>query len=179
MQKFIRILFAAAAIALAVWVWWTFFPSPERAVRTRLKNLAKIVSFEAGEGTISKGYKAQKLTDFFPVDVEINIDIRGYPPQNITGRDEIMRGVLFAQSQFRALKVVFPDINVKVGADKQSAVANLTVEVTFGSERDSILQELNVTLKKVEGRWLIFKIETVKTLSQSGSEPTPMASHES
>ncbi len=179
MQKFIRLLLAAAVVALAIWGWWVLFPSPERAIRSRLKNLAEIVSFDAKEGTISKGYKAQKLTDYFPVEVEITIDVRGYPAQNVTGRDELMRGLLYAQSRLNGLKVQFMDMNVKLADDKLSAVVNLTAQADFAGDHDLNVQELNFTLKKVEGRWLITKIETVKTLSLNCQPAPALACHES
>ena len=99
------------------------------------------------------------------MDVEITVDVHGYPAQNVTGRDELIRGLLFAQSRLSGLKVQFMDMNVKLAEDKLSAVVNLTAQVDLAGERDLNVQELNFTLKKVEGRWLITKIETVKTLS--------------
>ncbi|HLP75765.1 MAG TPA: hypothetical protein VK327_02525 [Candidatus Paceibacterota bacterium] len=179
MQKFIRILFAAALIALVIWLCWTLFPSPERIIRSRLKNLAKIVSFEPGEGGISKAFKAQKLTDYFTVDAEAYVDVRGFPAQTVTGRDELMRGLMVAQSRLNGLKVEFMDINVKLADDKQSAVANLTAQANFTGDHDFNLLELNFTFKKIENRWVITRVETVKTLSLNLRPPAPALRHES
>ena len=63
------------------------------------------------------------------------------------------------------LKVTFPDINITVAADKQSAMADLTVEANIAGERDSIVQEMKFTFQNTEGGWLIARIETVRTLS--------------
>jgi hypothetical protein len=54
---------------------------------------------------------------------------------------------------------------VLVNADQESAVADLTLEAQSEGEMDRIVQEMKVTLKKMDGQWLIVKVETVKTLS--------------
>jgi hypothetical protein len=63
------------------------------------------------------------------------------------------------------LKVKFPDINVTVAPDKQSAVADLTVEANISGERDPMVQEMKFTLQKIDGKWLITRVETVRTIS--------------
>ena len=62
------------------------------------------------------------------------------------------------------LTVEFLDINVTVGPDQKSAVANLTAKAKVPGE-DFMVQELKFTLKKIQGAWLILRVETVKTLS--------------
>ena len=165
MQKLVRILVIAALIGAAIWGWWVLFPSPERAIRSQLKGLSETVSFDAKEGTIPKGFKAQKLLDYFTVDVEASVNVREYPAHTFNGRDELMQALLYAQSNLKGLQVKFLDINVTLGPDKQTAVAYLTAQATIPGDRDFNLLELNVSLKKVEGKWMIYKIETVKTLS--------------
>jgi hypothetical protein len=179
MQKLIRLLLAAAVIGIVFLIWWVLFPSPERVIRKRLKNLAEIVSFESDEGSISKAFKAQKLTDYFPLEVEINVDLPGFPEQSIAGRDELMRGLLAAQSRLSGLNVHFPDMNVKLSEDKLSAVANVTARVNFsGDSNFNNVVELDITFQKVEGRWLIIRIATVKTLSLNVKSALAFASHE-
>jgi hypothetical protein len=63
------------------------------------------------------------------------------------------------------LKVEFPDMNISLGADGQTAKVNLTGKGTVPGERDISAQEFNFMLKKVDGKWLIYQVETVKTLS--------------
>lgn len=165
MQKLVRTLALAALIVLGIWVWRILFPSPEHVIRSLVGNVAETVSFNAKDGNISKAYKVSKLQDFFTVDVEIAVDAPGYPPHTFTGRDEITQALLAAHSRLNGLKVEFLDVNVKVGPDKQTATANLTAQANFNGERDFSIQELNFLLKKIEGKWKIYRIETVKTLS--------------
>jgi hypothetical protein len=69
------------------------------------------------------------------------------------------------------MKVQFPDINITVAPDKQSAVADLTIAVSIAGEHDSIVQEMKITLQKISGQWLIIRVETVRTLSILDFEP--------
>jgi hypothetical protein len=166
MQKLVRILLFAALVGLGIFAWRYFFPSPERVIRSRLLNLAETVSFKENDGNISRIYKADKVGDFFTLDVEVTVDVRGYAMSHtINGRTEIKQALLAAHSRVKGLRVQFLDINVTLQPDKETAVANLTAQADIAGERDFHIQELNLTLKKVEGKWLIFKIETVKTLS--------------
>jgi hypothetical protein len=165
MQKLVRILAALAVVLLAIWLWRYFFPSPEKVIRSRLSDLAATVSVEAGEGNFRKVLHLQKLPDFFTPDVAVVVDIRGYPPVSFEGRDELVRWIMGARQNWNWLKVEFLDVNVTINADGQTAVANFTGKATVPTDRDFFVQEFNFLLKKVDGKWLIYRIESVKTLS--------------
>jgi hypothetical protein len=124
-------------------------------------------SFEPGEGAIPRGLKAQSLGDYFTADVVINLEARGFDTRELQGRDELMQAVMGAMQHVRGLKVEFLDINVTLDAGDQSAVANLTGKATVEGERDFEVQEFNFKLKLVDRTWLIYRIDTVKTLSQT------------
>jgi hypothetical protein len=44
-------------------------------------------------------------------------------------------------------------------------VADVTVDADVRGEHDSFLQEMKFTLCRVDGRWLITRVETVRVLS--------------
>lgn len=171
MEKFIRTVAIAALIVLGIWLWRILFPSPEHVIRSMIGNLAETVSFDAKDGNISKAYKVSKLQDFLTVDVEIAVDVSGYPAHTFTGRDEITQALVAGQHRFRGLQIEFPDVNIKLAPDKESAVVNLTAQAKIVGDRDFGIMEFNFLLKKIEGKWKIYRIETVKTLS-SLSFPT-------
>ncbi len=178
MEKSFRIVVIVALIAAGVWGWRALFPSPEKVIRSRLKALAATASFEPEEGTIPRAFKAQKAAGYFTADAVVSLEPRGYPAQLFNGRDELQEAALAGTRGLRGLKVEFLDINVTLGPDKQSAVANLTCKVTPVGERDFSVMELNCTLKKVNGAWLIHRVETVKTLSlnrRAGFRPGAIA----
>jgi hypothetical protein len=165
MQKSFRAIGVAALIGLGVWGWLFFFPGPEKVIRSRLNNLAKTISFESKDGLISRGYNAQKAGEFFTRDVEVSLDMRGDHLITISGRDEIVERAMLAARMLKTLKVEFLDINVTLDPDKQTAVANLTGNANTSGEREFNVQEFNFKFRKVDGKWLIYKVETVKTLS--------------
>jgi hypothetical protein len=166
MQKSFRVtLLVAAIIILGFFAWHWLFPNPEEVIRARLKKLAETASFEPKDGTIRRALKASSVPEFFTTNVEIVVDVPGGRTQALSGRAEIQRAATGAVQELRGLKTEFLDINVKLGSDKQTAVANLTGKFTPQGDYDFIVQEMNFMLRKVDGKWLIFRIETVKTLS--------------
>ncbi len=167
MKRAVQVLLLGAAAALAVWLWTVLFPSPERAIRSRLADLAKTVSRKAGEGNFSKVYSLQKLPDFFTPDVVVTAEIRGYSPATVEGRDDLVHWIAGGRESFAWIKIEVVDINVTLDADKQTAVANLTAKATASGQSDLFVQEFNFMFRKVDGKWLIYRIETVKTLSRA------------
>jgi len=165
MKRAIQIVLILALIALAVWGWMALHPSPENAVRSRLNALAEALSFKSGSGTLAQAYNAQKVSDFFTPDVEVDVNLTGLQPISIHGKDEVMQVALATRSRLTSLKVEFPDMNVTLAPDGQSAKVNLTGKGIVPGERDISAQEFNFNLKKVDGKWLIYHVETVRTLS--------------
>jgi hypothetical protein len=174
MKRAVQILLALAVIGIAFWLWTVLNPSPEKAVRSRLKALAKAISFKSGASAIAKAYNAQKAGDFFTTDVEVEVNLTGIEPISLHGRDEIVQIALAAQSRLTSLKVEFPDMNVTFGADGNTAKVNLTGKATVPGERDISAQEFNFLLKKVDGKWLIYHVETVRTLATLAAEATKL-----
>lgn len=170
MKRAIQIVLALAIIGLAIWGWTTIHPSPEKIVRARLNDLAKALSFKSGSGALAQAYNAQKASEFFTPDVEVEVNLTGFEPIALHGRDEVMQIAMAARSRLTSLQVEFLDMNVTIGPDGQSAKVNLTGKGTVTGERDISAQEFNFNLKKVDGKWLIYHVETVRTLSAIASE---------
>lgn len=157
---------AIILVSLVVWIWVTFFPGPERAIRKRLAELAQLGSFAGNEGQIAKVANAQKLSTFFTPDIEISVDVPGGPRQKLSGQDDLLKAAMAVRTYFSSLKVELLDINITFAPGKESAVVNLTLKVQLNGEREFTPQEMKFMLKKVKGEWLIREAETVKTLSQ-------------
>jgi hypothetical protein len=164
MKRAFQIVLAIGVIALAFWLWTVSFPSPERVVRSRLNALAKTISFKASTGMVARAYNAQKAAEFFTTDVDIELNVGGYEPLSVHGRDELLQMAL-AGTRLTSLKVEFPDMNVSFGPDGKTAKVNLTGKATIPGQRDVSAQEFNFLLKIVDGKWLIYQVETVKTLA--------------
>ena len=165
MKIALRFILLAALVALGVWLWFVLFPSPEKVIRQRLTELARIASFSSNESDLARLAAARSLAGFFSTNVEFQVELPELARRDSMDRNEITQAAFAVRSRAGGLKVKFSDINVTVAPDKQSAVADLTVEANISGERDPMVQEMKFTLQKIDGRWLITRVETVHTLS--------------
>ena len=169
MKNVIRLVQLAVLAAVGVWLWTIFFPGPEKVIRKDLTKLAATVSFSKNDGNLTKLASlagTANLADFFSTNVDVNVDIPGHEQHAFAGRDEITQAALLARQETSSLSVKFPDINVTVAPGGQSAIADVTVEVTAAGETDTFIQELKVSFEKSGRHWLINKVETIRAISQ-------------
>jgi len=166
MKRAIQIVLVLGIAGFAIWLWTVMFPSPEKAIRARLNSLAKTISFTSGGSLLAKAYSAEKVAEFFTPEVEVDVSVPGYEQLTIHGRDEVTQTAAGARTRLSSLTVEFLDMNIIVDADRQSAKVNLTGKATVPGEKDVSAQEFNFMMKKVDGKWEIYRVETVKTLSQ-------------
>ena len=154
MKRAIQIVVAVAIIGLAVWGWMALHPSPEKAIRPRLNGLAKTLSFKSGSGSLSQAYNAEKASEFFTQDVDVDVNLSGFEPLSIQGRDEVMGIAMKARSRLTSLKVEFPDMNITIDPDGQSAKVNLTGKATVPGERDHCRAKLGEPVRDSESHRL-------------------------
>jgi len=165
MKIIVRVILVAAAATLAFWLWTILFPGPEKIIRKQLTGLAHTVSFSQDENDLLKMASAEGVADFFSTNVEVDITIPGHEQQSITGHDGITQAALLSRQAVASLAVKFPDVNVTVAPDKNSATADVTVEADVSGEHDAVFQEVKFTFVRENGHWLISKLETVRVLS--------------
>jgi hypothetical protein len=165
MRTAARIALLAAAVAAGVWCWTVLFPSPQKIIRTRLARLARDASFNSGEGTLAILNKAEKIGDYFSTNVEVDLDIPGRLEHSFASRDEITQAAAAAHGAVGGLKVEFLDMDVAVGTDQTTATVDLTLKAQAEGDKDGIWQEMKFTFQKIDGAWLITRVETVRTLT--------------
>src|SRR5437773_1930056 len=163
----LRLLLVAALAALGFWLWTVLFPGPEKLIRKRIAEVARLASIAPGEGLVTQGLRIQSLVNCFDPHAELTFDLPGHSQYTIAGRDEMTENAGAARRNLRFLKVELLDPNLALSPDKQSAVVDLTARVKLPDERDFIVQEMKFTLKKINGEWLIIRVETVRTLSRA------------
>ena len=164
MRKFFKLLWVALAVGLGIWLWGALFPSPEKVVRTRLKEIEELVSFPPNEKPFTALTAVQQLCARLSPHVEVEMDAPGMGQHKLRGREEVRYQAGLFRSQVNGAKVEFLDVNVAVASDKQSAETSLTVKARVSSEPDTIYQEMKLTFRKLDGKWLLARAETVKTL---------------
>jgi hypothetical protein len=164
MKHLLRLVLLLALIALGIWGWGLLFPNPKKIIRTQLTKLAELASFSAKEGNIVRVANVQRLGTFFADEAQVIINVPGIESVNFHRREELMQAAMAARSGLNGLQAEFPDMNINLSPDKQSAVVNVTLNAKIAGQRDSIVQELKFTLNHTSGNWLITRVETVETL---------------
>jgi hypothetical protein len=160
-----RICLLVLAAALGFWLWTVFFPNPQTVIRKRLDKVATLISFTGKEGNIAKIANVQQLTGYFAPNIEITVDTPAQSKQTLTGREELTQAALGVRSMLSGLNVEFIDQTITLSADKTEATVSLTGKARVPGDRDLLVQELKFTLQKIDGDWLIVRIETVRTLT--------------
>lgn len=164
MRIIVRLIFLAAIVALGFWAWSIFFPNPQKVIRNRLNKIARLASFSGNEGNFSRVASVEKLGAYFAEEIEIMVNVPNEESHTFNRREELMQAALAARNVISSLKVDFPDINVDLDPGKLSASADVTLRADINGEKNTVVQELKVYLKKVDGKWLIYRLDTVRTL---------------
>ena len=166
MKLLARLVFLAVVLALGVWLWMRLFPSPEKVIRTRLTEVSRCASFDSGEGAVARFANVSELTGYFMPDAKLYLDgeLSGVRRISLTGRDEIGAAAVMARNQLSSVKVRFVDINVTLGADRQTATADLTARVAARGDDNFYVGELLFILRKTNGLWMVSSVEPVKVL---------------
>lgn len=165
MKIVLRLGLLAAVLAAGVWLWTVLFPGPEKVIRKVLAAIARDATSSPNQNPLVSVANAQKLGGYFSQDVEVELNLPGRLQQTFNGRNEIVQTAAGVSSSTKGLKVQFLDVNVKVGTDKQSATAELTLKAQLTGDKDYIVQEMKVALQKTDGHWLIKRVETVRPLT--------------
>jgi len=165
MKLILRLIALAALLALGWWLWTALFPSDETVIRKRVNRVATLMTYDSKEGNIAMAANVSELMSLFDVNVEILIDVPGYRKEELSGRDAIRAGAMLARQTYPALEVKLLDQNVTLAPDGTSATVQLTGQAREPGKRDFFVQELKFELRKIDGKWLIVRVETVRTLT--------------
>ena len=164
MKIIFRVVLLAIVVAAGVWLWTVLFPGPEKIIRRRLAEIARLASFNANENPLTALGSARKLAGFCSPDLQVKLAAPVNTEHTFENREEIAQSVLAARSAFGGtLKVEFVDVLLTVAPDKLSAEADLTARTQ--SSNDLNVQEIKFTLRKVDGQWLVTRVETIRTFS--------------
>ena len=163
MKLAVRLGLLALTGGLAFWLWMVCFPSPEKVVLKKISQLAALANVGTGDSNLARAGKATQVIGDFANDGEIVVNVPGMVG-TLSGRDEIHDLVMAGFVSVTSLKVQFLDATARIGADRHTARLNCTGRVSVGDAKDTEIQELRFQLRKIEGNWLITRVETVKTL---------------
>lgn len=151
--------------ALGFWLWTLCFPNPEMVIRKRLDKVAALISFGPKEGNIARAANILQLTGYFATNIEITVDAPAQSNHTFSGRDELTQAAMVVRNSLTGLNVEFVDQNITLSPDKTEATVSLTGKARVAGDRDLFVQELKFSLRKIDGTWLIVRIETIRTLT--------------
>lgn len=160
----LRLVLFAVLCGLGFWLWTILFPSPEKIVLKKIAALAATASVKPGDSNLTRAGKAVKLAGFFALNAEVVVHLVNQDEHTISGRDEIKERALAGLAQISSLSVKFLDATAQVGPDKLTATVSCTANIAAGERRDFSVQELRFQFQKIDGDWLITRVETVRTL---------------
>ena len=151
-------------LLLGVWIYRILFPSDERLIRQLLADAAETAAVKPNENPLFKIAGASKLVGFFSPDAVLKLDVAGVDTRTLDSPDELRQAVTAARASLQEAKFQLHGVQVNVGQDLQSATAQLVTIAYLNGSGDPMVQELKMQLKKIDRRWKISRVETVKTL---------------
>jgi hypothetical protein len=154
-------LLCVAGVAGLLALWW---PTEARRITKLVEQLAQDVSFRTTEGNLLRLAKVQSATGRFTEDAVILFETLGIPEREAVGRDAIHAALLIAQGLPGGLDIRLTDVDVTLGPQPDEARVNLTASASSGRMEGFTAQEFLLHLVKREGKWLIRRVEAVKTL---------------
>src|SRR6267154_1866833 len=132
----VRAVLVLALVALGLWGWKYFFPNPERAIRQRLSELAKVSSFGPGESPVSKVAALLEIVNMCTPDIEISVNVRELEPVTLTGIEDLRLSAGAVRAHLSSLNVEFLDMTVTLTPNKQSAIVTLTAKIGVPGEKE-------------------------------------------
>jgi len=158
----LRIVLMVALAALGFWLWTVLFPGPEKIIRRHFTEIARAASVSVNDSDLARLAAARRLAGFFATNVELHVDLPGISRDTVLDRDEITQAAMAP----RPRQVTFMDLTVTVAPGKQAAMVDLTVQANVSGEANALVQEMKFNLQKIDGEWLIIRVETVRALTR-------------
>ena len=162
MKLAVRLLILAGVIALGYWAWTAAFPNPRKAVWHRLEKLARLVSFSPDEGELAKLADAQKLAGYFSEQVTVNVEVQGVEKVAYTNREDLIQQLQGARMAVSSVKAKFLGPKIEMTPGDQEAIIGVALTADIGGEQNAVVVDLKIEMKKIDGDWLITRVETVQ-----------------
>lgn len=150
----------AGVVAFAI--WWSFFPSAERAIKKRIDKLASLVSADVSGSNIKRVANATRIADLFASDVVIRADAFSNQSEVVSGRDSIQQALLAARGAIQQVEVKFYNLAIEVDpVTKTNASVALTALVRLNNQNDPFVGDVKLLMRKEGRAWLITSAERV------------------
>jgi len=153
-----------ALLLLGVCIYRILFPNDEKRIRQLLAEAAETAAVKPEENPLLKIAGASKLAGFFSPDAVLKMDVAGVDTRTLDDPDDLRQAITAARASLQEAKFQLHQVQVNVGPDSKSATAQLVAIAYLNGSGDPLVQELKMQLKKIDRRWKISRVETVKSL---------------
>jgi hypothetical protein len=160
----VKRVFRVVLLAAFGWAAWAFWPNDARKIRKNIEQLAAAVSFSPRDGNIARLAGIESTMSHFTADAEIQVDTAGLAARTLSGAEEIRELVALSRRADDGIQLDVFDIVVTLGPGPDEASGALTATARSGATELVAAQEFVFRIRKVERRWLIQRIQAVRTL---------------
>ena len=147
-------------------VYQILFPGDEARILELLEKVDEAATFKASTKPLSQMGNAAELAGFFTEDVEIQAKGPRGGMRRISGRTQLQQIAMSAQSMIGGLDVRFEDVIVELGKSDDEAACRLTAIANQGGDPNPWVQILQFGFRKVDGEWMVARVETVDAVER-------------
>ena len=166
MSRVLRIGLVVLVAAVAAGLARSWLVSDRRLIARQLDDLAVTLSVEGNEAPVARMAAAARVGRFVTDDVIISADGGS---STVEGRDGVVALAAQARGASGALRVSFDDVQIAL-TDPTGATVYMTASASSRDAQGASLldaREVSVTLRKVEGAWLIARVDVLRTLERA------------
>jgi hypothetical protein len=155
-----RAIVVVLTLAGAWFGYGWLFPGDTAQIRGVLARIAD--AFEGDDGVgVQDLARIRALQDDFAPDAVVDA---GAPFLRLTGREAIVSAAGRVRAVTRNLSVRFPEIEIIVADDRQTAAATVTAEARFDDadgHRDLEAREFDLQFVRRDGQWVIMSVTLI------------------
>ena len=159
----VAVFVSVVCLLVVGWLAYSWWLSPERAIKRRLKDLGATLSVPANDTELGRVARVARLRGYLAEDIHLRAG-----GQQLASREALL-AVAAGFMPSGGLTVEPVDVQVAVGPDTATAEVYLDVKLTSpGSTGGPIVDahEGKVTMAKRNGEWVITDAESQQTLTR-------------
>lgn len=156
---FIKPLLLLLTVAAGAVIWYVYFNKRDKElIKEQLYQFRSDASKYAGEGMTQSVLKCKALEKLFDKICQVNINFDMF--SGSFSPEEISSKAMFCRNHCNSAAIDFHKIKITVDGDNAEAGFTASLDGTSkDGKRFNEYTELIVSLKKIEGKWLIYKID--------------------
>jgi hypothetical protein len=144
---------------------WINLDSDERKIKKTLQTITELAEKKQKEAALDSLQKAAKIGKFFHDPATLSL--KDYNQSGLFSRKEITDKIIIVRARGQKISVSFHDTVIEVFEGEQASIT--TTMYAKGIENQSEkadIRELDLTMVKTDGTWLISKVTFVDVLKQ-------------